>query len=232
MPFNQDRSELDEPSENLMVMNSSLIVLDFETTGMSPQLGARPTEVAAVKLENGQIVDRYQSLMNAGIYVPVFITELTGITNAMVRSAPPIDHVMRELHSFVDGRTIIAHNASFDRKFLEAEWRRLRLPMPSKVLCSLLLARRVYPEVGSYKLGALVEHLDLPRTGRYHRALADAEMTAHLWLRMTFDMADRFGFHSVPLALLEQLQSIAKHRAAEYLHSYRKRSDRTASTLE
>jgi DNA polymerase-3 subunit epsilon len=213
-------------------MNSSLIVLDFETTGMSPQLGARPTEVAAVKLENGQIVERYQSLMNSGIYVPAFITELTGITNAMVRGAPPIDHVMRELHSFVDGRTIIAHNASFDRKFLEAEWRRLRLPMPSKVLCSLLLARRVYPEVGSYKLGALVEHLDLPRTGRYHRALADAEITAHLWLRMTFDMADRFGFHSVPLALLEQLQSIAKHRAADYLHSYRKRADRAASTLE
>ena len=231
MPFNQDGFELDEPSQNQMVMNSSLIVLDFETTGMSPHLGARPTEVAAVKIENGQIVDRYQSLMNAGISVPAFITELTGITNAMVRGAPPIDHVMRELHQFVDGRTIIAHNASFDRKFLETEWRRLHLSMPSKVLCSLLVSRRIYPEVNSYKLGALVEHLDLPRTGRYHRALADAEMTAHLWLRMTFDITDSFGYQSVPLALLEQLQSIPKHRAADYLRTYSSRSDRTVLTL-
>ena len=79
----------------------TLIVLDFETTGISPDLGARPTEVAAVRVENGQIVDRYQSLMNAGVYIPAFITELTGITNAMVREAPDIDRVMRELHAFV-----------------------------------------------------------------------------------------------------------------------------------
>lgn len=221
MPFNQDRSELDKPSQNLMVMNSSLIVLDFETTGMSPHLGARPTEVAAVKLENGQIVDRYQSLMNAGIYVPAFITDLTGITNAMVRSAPPIDHVMRELHNFIEGKAIIAHNASFDRKFLESEWRRLHLSMPSNVLCSLLLARRIYPEANSYKLGALVEHLDLPRTGRCHRALADAEMTAHLWLRMTAEIAARFNYRSVPLVLMEQLQSVTKQRVAGFLEFYR-----------
>lgn len=67
------------------------------------------------------------------------------------------------------------------------------------------------------------------KPGAVH-ALADAEMTAHLWLRMTFDIADRFGYKSVPLALLEQLQSIAKHRAADYLHTYGSRSDRAAST--
>jgi len=162
-------------------MTPALIVLDFETTGMSPRLGARPTEVAAVRVENGRIIDRFQSLMNAGVYVPAFITELTGITNAMVRDAPGVDRVMRDLHAFVDGHPIIAHNASFDRKILEAEWQRLRLPMTSTLLCSLLVSRRVYPEAASHKLGALVEHLDLPRAGRYHRALADAEMTAHLW---------------------------------------------------
>ena len=102
-------------------MGSTVIVLDFETTGMSPNVGARPTEVAAVRIENGKIVDRYQSLMNAGVHVPAFITELTGITNAMVRNAPPIDQVMRELNVFVDGQPLVAHNVSFDRKFLEAE---------------------------------------------------------------------------------------------------------------
>ena len=118
---------------------------------------------------------------------------------------------------------VVAHNASFDRKFLEAEWQPLRLPMTSTLLCSLLVSRRVYPEAASHKLGALVEHLDLPRAGRYHRALADAEMTAHLWLRMTADIAERLGSRTVPLALMEQLQSIARHRAADYLETCRDR---------
>jgi DNA polymerase III subunit epsilon len=202
-------------------MTTTLIVLDFETTGMSPNLGARPTEVAAVRVENGQIVDRFQSLMNASVYVPPFITELTGITNAMVRNAPGIDRVMRELHAFVGGHPIVAHNASFDRKFLEAEWQRLRLTQTTTMLCSLLVSRRLYPEATSHKLGALMAYLDLPQTGRYHRALADAEMTAHLWLRMAADIADRFAYHTVPLALMEQLQSVVKHRAADFLKSYR-----------
>jgi len=141
-------------------MSSALIVLDFETTGMSPNLGARPTEVAAVRIENGRIVEQYQSLMNAGVYVPAFIRELTGITNSMVRNAPPADRVMRELHGFIAGQPIVAHNAQFDRKLLEAEWRSLRLPMSSTVLCSLLVSRRIYPDVVSHKLGALVEHLN------------------------------------------------------------------------
>jgi len=103
--------------------------------------------------------------------------------------------------------------------------------MPATVLCSLLVSRRLYPEVGSHKLGALVEHLDLPRSGRYHRALADAEMTAHLWLRMAADIADRFDFHTVPLAVMEHLQSVPKHRAAEVLMSYRDRHGLAASIL-
>ena len=204
-------------------MGSTVIVLDFETTGMSPNVGARPTEVAAVRIENGKIVDRYQSLMNAGVHVPAFITELTGITNAMVRNAPPIDQVMRELHAFVDGQPLVAHNVSFDRKFLEAEWRRLRLPMTSPLLCSLLVSRRLYPHLASHKLGALVKHLNLPRAGRYHRALADTEMTAHLWLRMMTDLADQLDYPTVPLALVQQLQSVAKHRVGEFLSGYLER---------
>ena len=73
-----------------------IAVIDFETTGMSPDFGDRPTEVAIVLVEDGRIVDRYQSLMNAGVRVSSFITQLTGITNAMVASAPPAAQVMRE----------------------------------------------------------------------------------------------------------------------------------------
>lgn len=140
-------------------MSPALIVLDFETTGLSPEQGARPTEVAAVAVREGRIVGHYQSLMNAGAYVPPFITALTGITNAMLRAAPPIDQVMRELHQFVADRPVVAHNASFDRKFLEAEWLRLGLVNCSPILCSLRVARRLYLHAPNHQLGTLVDYL-------------------------------------------------------------------------
>jgi DNA polymerase III subunit epsilon len=204
-------------------MTATIIVLDFETTGLSPDQGARPTEVAAVAVQGGRIIARYQSLMNAGVYVPHYITALTGITNAMVRAAPPVKQVMRELHQFVGDHPVVAHNASFDRKFLEAEWQRLRLATHSTVLCSLRLARRLYPQAPNHQLGTLVAHLGLPQTGRAHRALADAEMTAHLWLRMRADIASQFGYRHVPLDLLQRLQSVAKTETAAYLRAYRDR---------
>jgi len=211
-------------------MTQTLIVLDFETTGMSPDQGARPTEAARVRIVNDSIVDCYQSLMNAGAHAPRFITKLTGITNAMVREAPGVDRVMRELHEFVGRHPVVAHNASFDRQFLEAEWLRLGLPLASTVLCSLRVSRRLYPEVPSLRLGALVEYPPLPRSGCYHRALADAEMTAHLWPRMTADIAWHFRYREVPLDLMQQLQSISRNQAVTYLESYRGRRGLTEFT--
>lgn len=76
-------------------------VIDFETTGLSPAQGDRATEIAVVILQDGQVVERYQSLMNAGVRIPSFIQELTGISNAMIRSAPPVADVMREVSAFV-----------------------------------------------------------------------------------------------------------------------------------
>lgn len=80
---------------------SPIAVIDFETTGMSPSQGARATEVAIVLLEGGQVVDRFQSLMKTGAWIPPFITELTGISNAMLQDAPSADAVMRDAARFV-----------------------------------------------------------------------------------------------------------------------------------
>lgn len=103
-----------------------VIILDFETTGLSPNPGARPIEAAAVGVEPGQIADRLQSLMYSGVFVPAFVTVLTGVTRARVRAAPGVDRVMRELYAFIDGQPIVAHDTRIDRQFLEAEWRRPR----------------------------------------------------------------------------------------------------------
>lgn len=189
-------------------------VIDFETTGLSPEHGARPTEVAAVLVRNGKIHDQYQSLMNAGAYIPPFIEELTGISNAMVRAAPKIDVVMHEVAEFVGDYPLVAHNASFDRKFWDAELRRLQRKREQEFICSLLLARRIYPEAHSYKLGALAQHLNLPGAKRYHRALADAEVTAHLQVDINAVLKDRYQLPRVSHDLLLSIQSTPRSKLA------------------
>ena len=131
---------------------SAIAIIDFETTGISPKMGDRATEVAVVMLENGQVVDRYQSLMNAGVRVNSFITQLTGITNEMVQAAPPAEQVMREAARFVAGRPMVAHNAAFDKKFWKAELARCGEDGAHPFACTLLLSRRLYPQAPNHKL--------------------------------------------------------------------------------
>lgn len=181
-------------------------VIDFETTGMSPALGARATEVAVVLVDNGCVVDRYQSLMNAGAFIPYEIQALTGITNAMIRSAPPAEEVMREAADFVGAYPLVAHNAAFDRKFWDAELQRVGRRSAADFVCSLLLSRRLVPEAPNHKLATLVSTLRLPATGRYHRALADAEATANLFLHLSQTLAQRFCLAGLSLELLLAVQ--------------------------
>ncbi len=186
-----------------------IAIIDFETTGMSPDAGDRATEVAVVLMEHGQVVDRYQSLMNAGVRIPPFITRLTGITDAMVAGAPPAAAVMREAARFVgEGTPMVAHNAAFDRRFWVAELARAGLSgtPPHPFACTVRLARRLYPELPSHRLGALVDHFQLPRTGRAHRALADAEMAAALLDRIQHDLRVRHAVGEPDHAFLVALQ--------------------------
>lgn len=159
-------------------------IIDFETTGLSPEHGACATEVGIVLVRDGQITDRYQSLMNGGVRLSSFIEEYTGITNAMIRKAPPLKQVMAEAYEFARDYPLVAHNASFDRKFWDDALTRLGKRRQQDFLCSLLLAKRVYPAAPDHKLGTLVKFLKLPVAGNFHRALADAEATAHLFIRM------------------------------------------------
>ncbi len=188
----------------------TVAVIDFETTGLSPDMGDRATEVAIVILNNGKITDRYQSLMNAGVRIPAFIESLTGISNAMIRKAPPAAEVMQALAEFVGNVPLVAHNASFDSKFLDAEWSRINRRRRQAFACSMLLARRIYPAASDHKLGTLVSHLKLPSAARHHRALADAEMTAHLWVKMVSDIKQRYGMNAVPHDFLCTLQKVPK----------------------
>lgn len=204
-------------------MGETVVVLDFETTGLSPEQGARATEIALVLVRNGRAVERYQSLMNAGVPIPPYIEALTGISNAMVRRAPPAAEVMHEVIEFIGDYPLVAHNASFDRKFLDAELARIRKRRCQEFACSMLVARRVYPYAPNHKLGTLVEYTGIPVAGRYHRALADAEMTASLVLKMQQDLMRQFGLSSVPHHLLCTIQCVQRNALEQCIQQYRMR---------
>ncbi len=173
----------------------TVAVIDFETTGRSPSQGARATEIAAVLVQGGQIVGRFQSLMNSGAWVPPFIEQLTGISNAMLAQAPPTREVMHEVMRFTRGCPLVAHNAAFDRGFWHAKAEHAGCaPDPAHdFACTLLLSRRLYPQAPNHRLGTLAALHQLPHQGRAHRALADAVTTAHLLVQMQQDLASRYA---------------------------------------
>jgi len=191
-------------------MPAPIAVIDFETTGSTPAQGARATEVAIVLLEGGQVVDRFQSLMKTGVWIPSFITQLTGITNAMVNAAPDAAQVMQDAARFVGDAPMVAHNASFDSKFWQAELARLGLAASQPFACTVLLSRRLYPDAPNHKLGTLADFHALPRHGRAHRALSDAEVTAELLLRIQRDLRQRHGVAAPGHDFLQALQQCSK----------------------
>lgn len=193
-------------------MTQTIAVIDFETTGLGATTGGRATEIAAVLVRDGLVVDAFASLMNSGAWVPPHIQALTGISNAMLASAPDSATVMRELARFTAGCPLVAHNAAFDRGFWHAEMAHARIEHdPSHdFACTVLLSRRLWPEAPSHGLGAMTQFHGLSFAGRAHRAMADARVTAELLLKVQAEVARRFamdlGDTPVNHALLQQLQ--------------------------
>jgi DNA polymerase-3 subunit epsilon len=198
-----------------------IAVIDFETTGISPGAHCRATEIAVVMLERGQIVGRYQSLMNAGVAVPGFVASLTGITTAMVRSAPPAAQIMNEVADFVGDTPLLAHNASFDQKFWDFELGLIRRSRVQSFACSMLLARRLMPAAPNHKLGTLTRYANLPHTGQAHRAMADAEMAANLAQHLAGELRGTHGLSEVSHKLFCTLQKVPAAKMAETLRRHR-----------
>lgn len=190
----------------------TIAVVDFETTGLGPTTGGRATEVAAVLVRGGVVVDSWSSLMNSGTWVPPYIQALTGITNDMLADAPDSATVMSELARFTAGCPLVAHNASFDRGFWQSEMQRAGMaPDPAhEFACTVLLSRRLWPEARSHSLGAITDFHGIRFSGRAHRAMADALVTAELLLKVRDEVASRFRLDlagmDVDHALLATLQ--------------------------
>ncbi|MFY8274136.1 exonuclease domain-containing protein [Pseudoalteromonas sp. SSDWG2] len=155
------------------------VIVDIETTGGRKE-SHRITEIAAIKVVNGQEVDRWHSLINPMRHIPRHITELTGIDNAMVAHSPSFAQVAQSLWQFLQGTIFVAHNVNFDYGFLRSEFARTERVLSLPKLCTVRLARTHLPGYQSYSLGKLCNELEINLQG-HHRAMNDALATVQLF---------------------------------------------------
>ncbi len=196
-------------------MKQAYNILDFETTGLSPSL-ERVIEVGAIRVENGIIVGQFESLINPGRPIPYQITQITGITSAMVRTAPKAEEVFPRLLSFLEDAPIIAHNASFDSRFFLSEAKRVGGNPKNSFLCTLMLARRLYPSLSSHSLETLCRHLQIERQNA-HRAPSDVLMTHKLFIQLCDTFKSQSGLESSSFESLFALSQTPKAKVGEFL---------------
>jgi DNA polymerase-3 subunit epsilon len=154
-------------------------IIDIETTGQSAAKG-KITEIA-IYVHNGyEIIDSFSSLINPECYIPEFITSLTGIDNEMVRNAPKFYEVAKQIVEITQDKIFVAHNVSFDYKFIQEEFRRLGYDYQRKTMCTVRMGRKYIPGYRSYSLGKICDELGISINGR-HRAAGDALATTKLF---------------------------------------------------
>jgi DNA polymerase III subunit epsilon len=157
-------------------------IVDIETTGGSPA-GGGITEIAVLIHDGEEVTREFQTLVNPGHSVPTYITGLTGIDNSMVMDAPTFEEIADELWDLLDGRVFVAHQVNFDYSFIREAFLKNGRLLNSSRICTVRLARKVFPGLGSYSLGRLCESQKIPILAR-HRAMGDARATAILFDRM------------------------------------------------
>ncbi len=162
--------------------DETYIVFDIETTGLDPKKDAI-TEIGAVKIMDGKIVDTLSKLVNPNREISMQITELTGITNDMVKDAPGIDEILPKFLEFCGANLVIAHNAKFDVSFISAAAARLGLAFENGIFDTVSLSKEIFPNEKKHNLEVLCERLGISLEN-HHRALDDAQATAEAFIKM------------------------------------------------
>ena len=154
------------------------VAIDVETTGLSPFTNEL-IEISAIKYDRNQKIDTYTTLIKPKVRIPYYITNITGITNDMVEEAPEVEEVMPELIDFVGDLPIVAHNANFDYKFIQNYSNNSFTK--NKVIDTVPIGRRLYPELPNHKLGTIAKHIGITEDG-FHRAEFDCECCAKIYM--------------------------------------------------
>ena len=174
-----------------LLAEDTFVVFDVETTGLSAVYDTI-IELAAVKVKNGEIVDRFESFANPHHPLSATTINLTGITDDMVKDAPEVSDMLRKFKDWAEDGIFVAHNASFDMGFLNVGYRKMgEDKAPNPVIDTLELGRFLYPDMKNHRLNTLAKKFDIELT-QHHRAIYDTEATAHLLIKMLKD-ADEKG---------------------------------------
>lgn len=188
------------------ISETPFVVVDVETTGLSAR-NERIIEIALVRVENLKIVDKFSSLINPQRPIPSFISMFTGITNSDVKDAPAFYYIFPKLLEQTEGTILCGHNLQFDLSFLRNEVQLLGDDFkPSKTLCTLKLARKLYPNLKSRSLGPLAQHLKI-KNKNSHRALGDAETTARVLIKLIKQLQTEHGISTIEELLSFQNRS-------------------------
>jgi DNA polymerase III epsilon subunit family exonuclease len=160
---------------------NDFVVIDFETTGLSP-LANEVIEVSALKYVNRKFVDSYITLIKPKNRIPAYISQINGISNEMVKDSPSAEEVIPKLLEFIGTFTIVAHNASFDMKFLKCNAEKCGYTVENTSLDTLVLSRKAFPKLDNHKLATVARHIGI-KGGGWHRAEFDTRATAEILLR-------------------------------------------------
>lgn len=197
------------------LLDEPYVCIDVETDGMNYTHG-HVIEVAAIRVEHGQIVREFTTLINPGGSIPYFITNLTGITTHDVQDAPSFGDIANELLDILADATFVAHNVRFDYSFLKQEFRRVGIDFEPKQLCTVKLSRRLYPEQTSHKLASLIERHGFSYHAR-HRAYDDA----HILWQFLSHVQQQFPLSVLHEAISHQIKrpSLPKHLDVDMINA-------------
>lgn len=170
-------------------IDSPFVVFDIETTGLNNKVN-NITEIGAVKVVNGEIVDKWSTFVNPCEPIPEKIVSLTGITDSMVKDAPKIEEILGEFFEFCRGCVLVAHNAAFDTGFIKEAARKHGFEYNFCCLDTLILARCMYPELPNFRLDTLTKHLHVILEN-HHRAVDDAKATADAFVKMLAELKEQ-----------------------------------------
>jgi DNA polymerase-3 subunit epsilon len=189
-------------------MLPSYVVVDLETTGGNA-VHDRITEIAAVRVENGVEVARWSTLVNPGVSIPAFIQSLTGISDAMVESAPRFSDVADDLLAILKDAVFVAHNVRFDHGFILNELERIGIKLKTQTLCTVRLSRKLYPQHKGHGLDAIMRRHGLHTQAR-HRAMGDVDMVLQ-WLHLAGLELGQKAVQREAKALLQGSASVPPH---------------------
>ncbi|HEX3028117.1 MAG TPA: PolC-type DNA polymerase III [Clostridia bacterium] len=162
-------------------IQGEFVVFDLETTGLNPYKD-KITEIGAVKIRDGKIIDKFNSFVNPGMPIPSMIVKMTGITNEMVEDAPTIEPVLLQFLEFINGAVLVAHNAPFDISFITHNAKLIGEHINNSYIDTLQLSRKMFPDLGKYKLAIVAKHLSIDLKDA-HRALNDTTATAEIFVK-------------------------------------------------